>query len=136
MTATVAPGVSAELLAGIPAGAIAAVEDYFYGTYEADRARMERGFHPDAHIVGFLGDKYVDEPAPDFIARLAGAPSDKALGLPFRKRIVEARAHDNLAFFVAEVDAHGKAFTDFITVMLIDGRWRIRHKSYTTPTWP
>jgi hypothetical protein len=125
-----------DTLAKIPAGAVAAVEDYFYGSYEADRARMERGFHPDAHIVGFLGAKYVDEAAPDFIARLAGAPSDKAQGFPFHRRIVEARVKDNLAFFVAEVEAHGKAFTDFITVMLIDGRWRIRHKSYTTPTWP
>lgn len=131
-----AAGTTIDLRNEAPAAAIAAVEDYFYGTYEADRARMERGFHPDAHIVGFLGDKYVDEPAPDFIARLAGAPSDKSLGFPFRKRIVEARAHENLVFVVAEVEAHGKAFTDFITVMLIDGRWRIRHKSYTTPTWP
>ncbi len=133
MTAT---SVSSEIDDTVPAGAIAAVEDYFHGTYDADRARMERGFHPDAHIVGFLGETYVDEPAPDFIARLAAAPSDRALGFAFRKRIVEARAHQNLVFVVAEVEAHGKSFTDFITVMLIDGRWRIRHKSYTTPTWP
>lgn len=119
-----------------PAGAIAAVEDYFYGAYDGDRARMERAFHPDAHIVGFLGDKYVDEPAPAFIARLAKSPSDRAEGYPFRRRIVETRTHGNLVFVLAEVEAHGKAFVDFITVMLIDGRWAIRHKSYTTPTWP
>lgn len=119
-----------------PAAAIAAVEDYFYGTYEADRARMERAFHPDAHIVGFLGEKYVDEPAPDFIARLAKAKSEKAAGHALKKRIVSMQSKDNLAFFVCEVDVHGVQFTDFITVMRIDGRWAIRHKSYTTPNWP
>ncbi len=122
--------------AALPEGAVAAVEDYFHGTFEADRARMERAFHADAHIVGFLGEACLDEAAPDFIARIAAGPSEAARGFAFRRRIVEARLRDNLAFVVAEVEAHGKPFTDFITLMAIDGRWVIRHKSYTTPSWP
>lgn len=72
--------------AELPAEVGAVIEDYFRGTFNADRARLERAFHADAHIVGFLGDGLSDETAAAFIDRIATGPSQADKGETFRKR--------------------------------------------------
>ena len=122
----------AQTVEDMPAGARAAVEDYFYGTYRGDRAQMQRAFHPDAHIAGNLHGKYLDEAAPDFIERLMSSPSEEAEGHAFEKRILEARWTEDSAMVAAENIVHGLRFIDYMVLLKIDGRWSIRNKIYTT----
>ncbi len=119
-----------------PAEIVSVIEDYFHGTFDADRARLERAFHGDAHIVGFLGESLSDETAEQFIARIAAGPSQADRGETFRKRILDASLTDNAGMVIAEVYVADRRFVDYITVLKIDGRWKIRNKSFTTPVWP
>lgn len=119
-----------------PVEVVAVIEDYFHGTFDADRTRLERAFHADAHIVGFLGDGLSDETAEQFIARIAAGPSQADRGETFRKRILDARLTDNAGMVIAEVYVANRRFVDYITVLKIDGQWKIRNKSFTTPVWP
>ncbi len=109
------------------------VEDYLRGAYHGDANRLTRAFHPEAHIVGFLGEMYLDEPAPDFTARLAAEESEEAAGHAYDKRILSAEWTENTAMVAAENNVHGRRFIDYLLLMKIDGRWVIRNKIYTTP---
>lgn len=118
-------------VADLPEGARQAVEDYLEGTYHNDRARMERAFHPDAHIAGNLKGRYLDEAAPDFIARLLGEEAEAATH-PYNKRILEARWTEDSAMVAAENFVRGLRFIDYMLLLKIGGVWSIRNKIYTT----
>lgn len=122
---------SAEREEEVPKGIRMAVEDYLRGAYDGDRQRLERAFHPECHIVGFLGGKYLDEAAPDFIGRLVDEESEAAGGHAYDKRILDARWTDDTAAVTAENLVRDWRAIDYLLLMQIDGRWVIRNKIYT-----
>lgn len=120
----------------LPSEIVQVIEDYFQGTYHADGTRLERAFHPDAHIVGFLGDIQSDETSTEFISRIISGPSQADKGERFQKRILDAHITDNAGVVIAKVYVAGRPFVDYITVLMIEGQWKIRNKTFTTPIWP
>ncbi len=117
--------------ADIPEAIRQAVEDYLRGAWHCDRARLERAFHPEAHIAGFIDGNYADEAAPDFIARLMGSPSEESRGEPYDKQILGARWTEDTACAFVRTRVHDWLFTDYLLLMKIGGRWVIRNKIYT-----
>lgn len=106
------------------------VNNYFMGTYHGDKEQLEMAFHPAAHIVGSMDGKIYDWTLNEFIARVTMAPTASIKKEIYNKKIIFIDRTNDVAIVKARVVAGGLVFTDYITVLKMEGRWMIRHKSF------
>lgn len=122
------------------ASEVAAVEStlqtYFDGLYEGDSAKLGAAFHPFSHLYGVGADgKATDMPREDWLKMVAGRPSPKSKGDERRDRIVSIDFNGpNAAFAKVECQLPPRYFTDYLTLLKIEGRWQVIAKAYTAVT--
>lgn len=109
----------------------AALRDYFNGLYFGDTVRLRRVLHPRAHYVcatdGALLYRTLDEYLPIVDAR----PSPASQNEPRRDRILSIQfAGPVTAFARVQCAIGAKLFTDFLTMVRLDGDWRIISKVF------
>src|SRR6266404_1142502 len=95
---------------------VAAIEQvlkvYFDGLYEGDTKKLGEAFHPAAHLYSAGGDgKAADWPRTDWFKMVDGRPS---------------------AFAKVECQLPPRYFTDYLTLLKVDGRWQIIAKAFHT----
>ena len=110
---------------------VLALDDYFDGLHHSDTARLRRVFHPAALYAcatdGSLLVRTMDEYFPVVDAR----PSPASRGEPRHDRIVSIEfAGPVTAFARVECAIAPKAFVDFLTLVRLDGHWRILSKVF------
>ena len=108
-----------------------ALDDYFDGLHFSDTVRLRRVFHPAALYAcatdGSLLLRTMDEYFPIVDAR----PSPASRGEARRDRIVSIEfAGPVTAFARVECAIAPKVFVDFLTLVRLDGRWRILSKVF------
>jgi len=108
-----------------------ALSDYFDGLYQSDTTRLSRVFHPRAHYVcaseGALTYLTMDE----YFPMVARRPSPASRGEPRFDRIVSIEfAGPVTAFVRAECAIGPKSFTDLLSLVYLDGEWRIISKAF------
>jgi len=106
------------------------IEDYFFGTHEGDIRRVEKAFHPDCKITGFINDQYIEMTREQFCERIAQAAKTET-EKTYDKHIVSIDIHQNIAMVKARVLVGDIYFTDYITLLNLEGQWCIRQKSFT-----
>jgi 4-oxalocrotonate tautomerase len=109
----------------------AVLTDYFDGLYFSDTARLARAFHPKAHYVcaseGVLLYRTMDEYFPIVDAR----PSPASRNEPRADRVISIEfAGPRTAFARVECAISPKRFTDFLTLICVNGRWQIISKVF------
>src|SRR5262249_41351298 len=110
---------------------VAALTCYFDGLYHSDTGRLAEVFHPDARYVcasdGALTHLGMDEYFPLVDRR----PSPASLGEPRADRILSIEfAGPVTALARVECAIGEKSFTDFLSFVFVDGRWRIIAKVF------
>lgn len=105
--------------------------DYFDGLHNSDTTILKRVFHPSAQYAsatdGMLLLRTMDEYFPIVDAR----PSPASRGEARRDRILSIEfAGPVTAFARVECAIAPKLFTDFLTLVKLDGRWRIIAKVF------
>jgi hypothetical protein len=105
------------------------VEAYFRGSYYGDELLLRQAFHPQAIICGNFNDRYVEWDLNTFIERVKAANSHTVEA--FNKSIIGLDINHNIAMVKAKVIAAGEIFTDYISLLKINGSWCIRHKGFT-----
>jgi hypothetical protein len=119
---------------------IAAIEQtlqtYFDGLYEGDTAKLGAAFHPAAHLYGVGADgKALDMPRTEWLTMVGGRPSAKSKGSERRDRIVSIDfSGPTTAFAKVECQLPPRYFTDYLSLLKLDGRWVVISKSYATVT--
>ena len=119
---------------------IAAIEQtlqtYFDGLYEGDTTKLAAAFHPAAHLYGIGSDgAAMDMPRADWLAMVGGRPSAKSRASERRDRIVSIDfSGPNTAFAKVECQLPPRYFTDYLTLLKVDGRWQIISKTFHTVT--
>ncbi len=110
------------------AGARAPLELYLKGHATGDGDYYRRAFHADAKIQGIRDGKLVTRTREEFAAGAAGKPAeDEALR---KRRIVSVDVVDDAAFAKIELDYPKIKFTDYFTLLKVDGEWKIMSKVY------
>lgn len=109
----------------------AVIKLYFMGTYHGDAAELRKAYHPDVQIFGSIGGKHLHWSLSDFIARVTEKPTAAEKNEKYDKEILTIDRTSDIAMVKARVSAAGLHFTDYITLMKIDGRWWIRCKCFT-----
>jgi len=106
--------------------------NYFDGFYEGDIEALKSIFHPACHLYASTDGLLQDDPMEAVYARVAGheAPAKSS-----QKRqdcilsIDKSGAESALAR--VHIAIGPKLFTDYLSLLKLDGRWQIISKTYT-----
>ena len=100
---------------------------YFDGLYEGDTKKLGEVFHLASHLYAASGDgKASDWPRGEWFKMVEGRPSGKAKG--------SARSGPTTAIAKVECQLPPRYFTDYLTLLKVDGRWQIISKTFHTVT--
>lgn len=115
---------------------LAVAQVYLDGLYEGDVAKLRQAFHPASSLFAAIDDKLVNVPREQWCEMVASRPSPKSKG--------QGREHDR----ILSVDMTGpntamvklncailpRVFTDYLSLIRLDGRWQVISKTYTAET--
>ena len=115
-----------------PFAALAAtMQDYFDGLYESDTRKLARAFHPRAVYACATEGKLVHLTMPEYFPVIDKRPSPASRGEARRDEIVSVTLAGPVTALVHARCAIGpKRFTDFLTLVHVDGRWQIISKVF------
>ncbi|CAN5162819.1 hypothetical protein BH20ACI2_BH20ACI2_11720 [soil metagenome] len=111
------------------------LENYLKGHATGDGEYMMKAFHTDGHMMFIRDGKYMTRSFAEYIAGFTGKPpADEAQ----RKRRIEAiDIAGNVAVAKIILDYPTTRFVDFMTLLKINGEWKIVNKSfYAEPKQP
>lgn len=113
------------------ADVIAALDDYFAGLHHSDTARLKRVFHPEAHYFCATTGTLLHWDMAQYFPVVDQRPSPASQGSQPTDRILSIEfAGPVTAFVKAECSIPPKHFTDFLTLLKLDGRWQIVSKVF------
>ncbi|WP_341913067.1 nuclear transport factor 2 family protein [Ferrovibrio terrae] len=113
------------------------VQIYLDGLYEGDTAKLRQSFHPASSLFAVAADgKLVNMPREDWCKAVESRPSPKANG--------QGREHER----ILSVDITGpntalvklncailpRFFTDYLSLIKLDGRWQVISKTFVAET--
>jgi hypothetical protein len=110
------------------AGARVPLELYIKGHATGNGDFWRQAFHPNARIEGIREGKLVSRTREEFAAGAAGKPADDEAQR--QRRIVSVDVVDDAASAKIELDYPKVKFTDYFTLLKVDGEWKIMSKVY------
>lgn len=119
------------------AGDIEAVEKvvwtYLDGLYEGDTGKLGQAFHEVSHLYSMSDGGVADLPREKWFEFVKGRPSAKSKGLKRTDRIVSVDfSGPETAFVKLECSIHPRYFTDYLTLLKLNGGWKVVSKTYRT----
>jgi hypothetical protein len=104
------------------------VQLYFNGMVERNPAKLEAAFLPQARLIGYRGDLLVVTLLAEWIQSTeAGAARDPA---QYRNELKSIRRVGKMALVEAELYWPTRYYYDYLTLLEVDGVWKIVHKSW------
>jgi hypothetical protein len=115
-------------VAAVDAEVRAPLEAYLRGHATGADAEFRAAFHPDAELWGTRGGTLIRMTGEEYVGRASGAPAaDEAQ----RRRWIESiDVAGDTAVAKIVLDYPTVRFTDWMTLMKIDGRWLIVNKAF------
>lgn len=105
------------------------IQMYFEGMMERDPYKLKKAFIPEARLIGFRGEHFTITSFESWVeATSKGEPRSP---LDYKNEIVSIRVQSNAASVETELYWPGIYYYDFLTLMKIDGAWKIVNKSWS-----
>ena len=105
--------------------------DYFDGIYEGDTTKLERVFHPDGRLNCVTDGDMVAMTKAEYMDLVKGRPSPASTGANRYDRVISIdTAGPGAAIAKVECAVPPKYFTDLLTLIKLDGQWRIINKTF------
>lgn len=109
-----------------------ALTDYFDGFYACDVDTLKKIFHPACHLYSATAGDFVDNDMVNVYKRIAERESPASRGDSRIDRILSIdKSDDGTALVKLQIAIGDKLFTDFLSLIHLDGRWQIISKTYT-----
>ncbi|NIA15805.1 MAG: nuclear transport factor 2 family protein [Nitrospiraceae bacterium] len=136
---TVLAALAATLLAAAPASGSKETDDdeaairrtvqlYFDGIIEYDEAKLKQAFHPDAFLTGIhKSGAFEREPFDEWVVYTRGDAPDST---GRNNEIAFIDIGGNAAVVKTELRWPHVHYTDYLSLLKIDGEWKIVHKSW------
>jgi Putative lumazine-binding len=104
------------------------LENYLKGHATGDSEYIRKAFHPEAKVFSFRDGKINQLTLAEFAALFTGKPApDEAQ----RKRKIESvKITGNAGAGVIVLDYPTVKFTDFMSLLKVDGEWKIINKTF------
>lgn len=107
------------------------LQTYFDGLYHSDTDRLRQVFHPKAQYVSVTEGTLLYRDMADYFPVVDARPSPASRGEPRRDEIVSIEfAGPVTARAVVHCAIGSKFFTDFLTLIKLEGRWQIISKVF------
>ncbi len=104
---------------------------YFDGLYHADTARLSKVFHPEAIYASATGGAFIRLAMADYFAVVDQREPPAARNETRRDEIVSITfAGADTALAIVRCAIGEKHFTDFLSLVRLDGEWRIISKVF------
>ena len=109
-----------------------ALQSYFDGFYECDVAKLKQIFHDRCHLFSATDGSLADDDMEAVYKRVASRTPGAKTGEVRLDRILSIDMSGPEAALVKLQIAIGpKLFTDYLSLLKLDGRWKIISKTYT-----
>lgn len=107
-----------------------AIEHYFRGHATGEGQHFQKVFHPEAKLFWVRDGKFSQRTSAEYIAGASGKPpADEAQ----RKRKIESvDVTGNAAVVKVLLDYPNARFTDYMSMLKIDGEWKIVNKTFVS----
>lgn len=113
------------------AGVVAALQTYFDGLHHSDTRRLAQVFHPEARYCSATSGELLHLGMERYFSVVDQRPSPASRGQPRTDRILSMGfAGPVTAFASVECSIAPRHFTDFLTLVRLDGRWQIVSKVF------
>lgn len=113
------------------AGVTALMSDYFDGLYHSDAVRLGRVFHPQAVYACATEGRLTHLTMEQYLPIVAARPAPGSRGEERRDRIISIEFAGPVTAMVRAHCAIGpKFFTDLLTLVNLDGEWKIISKIF------
>jgi len=101
---------------------------YFEGMVERNKSKLEEAFIQEARLIGYRGENFT-------ITSFESWADGTSKGTPrnpeeYINKIVSIRVQGNTAVAETELFWPGVYYYDFLTLVKIDGKWKIVNKSW------
>lgn len=111
---------------------LALLQDYFDGFYTGDVGKLQGVFHANCHLYSATDGALQDDDMPAVYARVANREPPAERRQPRKDRVLTIdQAAPELALAKVQLAIGPKLFTDYLSLMRIDGRWQIIAKAYS-----
>jgi hypothetical protein len=106
----------------------AALNHYLLGHSTGDGAHHRVVFHPESKLTFIRNGAFTTRTAEEYISGASGKPAaDEAQR---KRRIVSVDVAGDAAIAKIELDYPTTFFTDYFTLLRIDGKWMIMNKTF------
>ncbi|HEX5168794.1 MAG TPA: nuclear transport factor 2 family protein [Cyclobacteriaceae bacterium] len=109
----------------------AVVQDYFDGIFYGDLNKLTTAFHPQCLLVGDINGQPYFKNLTDYLFGVKNRKSPNELGEAFRMKILSIETQNEIAVVKLHVPMLGNNYYDYISLVRIDGRWKILNKVFT-----
>jgi protease I len=106
------------------------VQSYFDGMHFGDTSRLRSVFHPDAFLFGIYHGEFSRLSFEDWMSEVEGMDKPSETGEVFDMVIVATDMTGTTAQVKAAELYAGLRYTAYLSLMLIDGNWKIVNKLY------
>jgi hypothetical protein len=107
------------------------LKNYFDGIYHGDIELLRTAFHPQAILFGEIKGAPYYKTLDDYLRAVADRKSPHALGEAYRMNPVSIEVLGNIAFAKTHCVMLGFNYYDFLSLLLLEGRWVITSKLFT-----
>jgi len=104
------------------------VQLYFDGMMDRNLSKLQEAFHPEARLIGYRGDNFTVTSFSDWST--ATSKGDKRDKSKFENNLLDVEVKGNTALAKTELFWPGIYYYDFLTLIKIDGEWKIVHKTW------
>ena len=109
----------------------AVIWTYLDGLYEGDTAKLGKAFHEGSHLYSMHEGGVSDLPREKWFEMVKGRPSAKSKNLKRTdRRISIDMAGPETATVKLECSIHPRYFTDYLSLLKLNGGWRIVSKTF------
>ena len=108
------------------------LEDYFSGIYEGDVNKIDTVFLPEASLFSATDGPLSSISLAEYLEMVRNRPSPASTNAENADRIYSIdMAAPEMALAKVGLRVGEKLFTDYLTLLMVEGRWRIIAKAYT-----
>lgn len=113
----------------------AAVQVYLDGLYEGDTDKLAQAFHPTSALTWEQDGAVSVLPRDEWLKAVRERPSPKAKGLARHDEILLIdQSSPTSAFVKVKCQIPPRYFTDYLSLLKVDGRWQVAQKIFAART--
>ncbi|MCP4751560.1 MAG: nuclear transport factor 2 family protein [Proteobacteria bacterium] len=106
------------------------VQLYFEGMYHSDVGKLKEAFHSDAFLTGNYEGSYARLSVGDWLGMIEKTPAPSQNGEVYDMNVVSVDINQTVASVKVKDLYLGLRFTDYLSLMKIDGKWKIVSKVF------